>query len=249
MQAVCQKRGSFGKNRRSCYNLPMSATLYLVATPIGNLEDLTVRAARLLRDAPLVLCEDTRETAKLLSSMEARPPMQSVHVHTTDEALDRVLERVREVGSACYVCDAGTPGMNDPGGRLVSRAWKKGIRVVPIPGPSALTSAISACGFPMEAFRYIGFIPHKKGRQTLFRELAEAEDAVIFLESTHRIEKTLTSLKETLTPRRLLWVGRELTKQFETCYRGSIDEVIQGLQATSWKGEFIVVLAPKAYAE
>ncbi len=227
----------------------MSATLYLVATPIGNLEDLTLRAARLLRETPLLLCEDTRVTAKLLASIEAKPPMQSVHAHTTDEALDRLLERVSAAGSACYVCDAGTPGMNDPGGRLVSRAWKKGMRVVPIPGASALTSAVSACGFPMEDFLYIGFIPHKKGRQTLFRSLAEETRSVIFLESTHRMEKTLAALKETLTPGRLLWVGRELTKQFETCYRGSIDEVVQGLQATSWKGEFIVVLAPLSYAE
>lgn len=227
----------------------MPATLFLVATPIGNLEDLTFRAARLLRETPLLLCEDTRVTAKLLASIEAKPPMQSVHAHTTDEALDRLLDRAIAVGSACYVCDAGTPGMNDPGGRLVSRASKKGIKVVPVPGASALTAAISACGFPMEDFLYIGFIPHKKGRQTLFRELAEEERSVIFLESTHRMEKTLASLKETLTPGRLLWIGRELTKQFETGYRGSIDEVVQSLQATSWKGEFIVVLAPLAYAD
>ncbi len=227
----------------------MPATLFLVATPIGNLEDLTLRAARLLRETPLLLCEDTRVTAKLLAFIEAKPPMQSVHAHTTDEALDRLLERVASVGSACYACDAGTPGMNDPGGRLVSRAWKKGIRVVPVPGASALTAAISACGFPMEDFLYIGFIPHKKGRQTLFRSLAEEARSVIFLESTHRMEKTLASLKEALAPGRLVWVGRELTKQFETGYRGSIDEVVQELQATSWKGEFIVVLAPASYAE
>ncbi len=227
----------------------MPPTLFLVATPIGNLEDLTLRAARVLRETPLLLCEDTRVTAKLLASIEAKPPMQSVHAHTTDEALDRLLERVVSMGSACYVCDAGTPGMNDPGGRLVARASRKGIRIVPVPGASALTAAISACGFPMEDFLYIGFIPHKKGRQTLFRSLAEEPRSVIFLESTHRMEKTLVSLKETLAPGRLLWVGRELTKQFETCYRGSIDEVIQGLQATSWKGEFIVALAPLSYAE
>lgn len=227
----------------------MPATLFLVATPIGNLEDLTLRAARLLRETPLLLCEDTRVTAKLLASVDARPSLQSVHAHTSDQALDRLLDRLEEAGSACYACDAGTPGMNDPGGRLAARAWRRGIKVVPVPGPSALTAAISACGFPMEAFVYVGFIPHKKGRQTLFRALAAEERAIIFLESTHRIEKTLAALRETLSPGRLVWVGRELTKQFETGYRGSIDAVIAGLQATSWKGEFICVLAPLSYAD
>lgn len=232
-----------------CYNIAMSAILYLVATPIGNLEDLTLRAVRLLKETSLVLCEDTRVTSKLLASIEATPSLQSVHTHTDDYALDRLLDRVLVLGSACYVCDAGTPGMNDPGGRLVSRAWQKGIQVVPIPGPSALTAAISACGFSMESFVYRGFIPHKKGRQTLFAEMEATEESVIFLESTHRMEKTLESLREVIGEGRLLWIGRELTKKFETCYRGTIDEVIKRLQATSWNGEFICVLAPKSYAD
>lgn len=227
----------------------MPAVLYLIATPIGNLEDLTLRAARLLREASLVLCEDTRVTSKLLAAIEATPSLQSVHAHTDDYALDRLLDRVLALGSACYVCDAGTPGMNDPGGRLVSRAWQKGIQVVPIPGPSALTAAISACGFPMESFVYRGFVPHKKGRQTLFFEMAETEESVVFLESTHRMEKTLESLRDAIGEGRLLWIGRELTKKFETCYRGTIDEVVKGLQATSWNGEFICVLAPKSYVD
>ncbi len=227
----------------------MSAVLYLVATPIGNLEDITLRAVRVFKETSLVLCEDTRITSKLLAYLEVSPSLQSVHTHTTDAALDRLLDRVIVAGSACYACDAGTPGMNDPGGRLVSRAWQKGIQVVPIPGPSALTAAISACGFPMESFVYRGFVPHKKGRKTLFQDMADAEDSVVFLESTHRMEKTLESLREVIGEGRLLWIGRELTKKFETCYRGTIDEVVKGLQATSWNGEFICVLAPKSYVD
>lgn len=225
------------------------ATLYIVATPIGNLEDLSLRAARILRESSLILCEDTRVTAKLLSHLEAKVPLQSVHEHTNDAQMDRLLMRVGNDDSIAYTCDAGTPGMNDPGGKLVSRALKLGFKIVPIPGPSALTAAISVCAFPMEHFFYRGFLPHKKGRVSLFKEMAEREESVVFLESTHRMEKAMAGLKEAMSPTRLLWVGRELTKQYETLYRGTIDEVTEALKASSWKGEFICVLAPLDYVE
>lgn len=223
--------------------------LYLVATPIGNLEDLTIRAARILREASFILCEDTRVTAKLLAHLGIKTKLYSVHEHTEDAQMIRLLSQVEAGESMVYVCDAGTPGMNDPGGKLAKLAYLRGIKIVPIPGPSALTAAISVCGFPMEHFSYKGFIPHKKGRVTLFKEMAEQEESVVFLESTHRMQKTLESLKLVLSPSRLIWIGRELTKQHETLYRGSIDAVMTELQATSWKGEFTCILAPASYVD
>lgn len=223
--------------------------LYLVATPIGNLEDLSLRAARILREVAFILCEDTRVTAKLMAHLGVKARLHSVHEHTEDGQMLRLLSQVEAGESMAYVCDAGTPGMNDPGGKLVKLASSRGIKVIPIPGPSALTAAISVCGFPMEHFSYIGFIPHKKGRVTLFKYMAEQEESVVFLESTHRMEKTLESLKGVLAPSRLIWIGRELTKQHETLYRGTIDEVMKALQATSWKGEFTCILAPASYVD
>ena len=147
--------------------------------------------------------------------------------------------------SVAYVSDAGTPGVNDPGGKLVAECFEKGIRVEPIPGPSALTAAISASGFPMDEFRYVGFIPHKKGRKKLFEEMAERKMPTIFFESTHRIQKTLEHLSQILKNTRRVFIGRELTKMHETLYRGSIDEVRKQLQATSTKGEFVLIVGPE----
>ena len=225
------------------------STLYLVATPIGNLEDLTLRAVRILREATFALCEDTRVTSKIFAHLEVKPRLYSVHEHTETGKIKDLLTRAAPTDSIAYVCDAGTPGMNDPGGKVVQIAYELGFRVIPIPGPSALTAAISVCGFPMEHFVYRGFIPHKKGKATLFKMMSEQEESVVFLESTHRMEKTLLGLKAVLAPARLIWIGRELTKQHETLYRGTIDEVLKQLQATSWKGEFICVLAPASYVD
>jgi 16S rRNA (cytidine1402-2'-O)-methyltransferase len=148
--------------------------------------------------------------------------------------------------NAAYVSDAGTPGVNDPGGKLVADALEQGIAVIPIPGASALTAAISVCGFPMENFTYLGFAPHKKGRQTFFKEIAERSEAVVFFESTHRLLKALESLSSTLD-KRLTFIGRELTKMHETLYRGTAQEVLEQVKATSDKGEAVIVVAPKNF--
>ncbi len=226
----------------------MLGTLSIVATPIGNLDDLTIRAKETLQSVDVVVCEDTRVSGKLLAHLAIKKPLVALHEHTSEEALSRVIERLLRGENVAYMCDAGTPGMNDPGGKLVEQAFKQGIRVVPLPGASSLTTAISVCGFPMDTFTYLGFVPHKKGRETFFREIAAREEAVIFLESTHRIEKALVQMRLAIGETRLLFVGRELTKLHETLYRGTIDEVSAALQATSTKGEFILVLAPKRFS-
>jgi len=222
----------------------MSGTLFVVATPIGNMEDMTYRAVRTLQTVDAVLCEDTRVTSKLLARYEIRKPAFACHEHTSERGHARFVERLLAGESLAYVSDAGTPGVNDPGGKVVQAALAAGILVVPIPGASALTAAISVCGFPMDEFVYLGFVPHKKGRETMFREMAARPSPSVFFESTHRIEKTLEALAKVLPPTRLMFMGRELTKMHETLYRGSIDEVRASLQATSTKGEFVIVIGP-----
>jgi len=226
----------------------MPGLLSVVATPIGNLEDITLRAIHAIKTADIVACEDTRVTSKLLAGLGIRAArLAALHEHTDAKKIAGLVQEMQSGAVVAYVSDAGTPGMNDPGGKLVEAAFAAGIRVEPLPGPSALTAAISVCGFPMDDFQYLGFVPHKKGRETFFRNVADREGASIFLESTHRIEKALTSLKATLEQKRLVFVGREMTKMHETLYRGTIDEVIETLHATSSKGEFVIIIAPKRF--
>ncbi len=222
----------------------MSGMLSIVATPIGNLEDITLRALRILKEADAIACEDTRVTSKLLNHYGIKKPLYSLHEHSDLGHVNRILDEIMLGKNVAYVSDAGSPGVNDPGGKLVEACVKNGITVEPIPGASALTAAISVCGFPMDDFHYAGFVPHKKGRQTFFKEIAEREIPTVFFESTHRIEKALESMKEILSSDRLVFVGRELTKMHETLYRGTIDEVTQQIQATSSKGEFVIIVGP-----
>ncbi len=223
----------------------MPGTLYLAATPIGNLEDLTLRVIRLLKEVDVVVCEDTRVTSKILAHLEIRKPLLSVHEHATADRIEQIMDRLKRGEAVLYASDAGTPGVNDPGGKLVEAAFAADITVIPLPGPSALTAAISVSGFPMDEFTYVGFIPHKKGRETLFREIADRSTPTLCFESTHRIEKTLEALAKVLSPTRFLFCGRELTKLHETLYRGTVDEVRKQLQATSHKGEFVLIIGPE----
>jgi 16S rRNA (cytidine1402-2'-O)-methyltransferase len=222
----------------------MSGTLYMVGTPIGNLEDITFRAVRILQSVQAIACEDTRVSKHLLNHYAIQKPLIACHEHSHEAAHAKLIDRLRTGASIAYISDAGTPGVNDPGGKLVAAAFAAGIKVETIPGPSALTAAISVSGFPMDEFVYLGFVPHKKGRETMFREIAARATPSVFFESTHRIEKTLTALAKVLDPTRLICIGRELTKLHETVYRGSIDEVQKALQATSTKGEFVVIIGP-----
>jgi len=216
--------------------------LYLVATPIGNLGDISARALDTLRQVATVVCEDTRVTSKLLQHYAIKKPTISWHHHSSPLALESLMVRLKAGLSLAYVSDAGTPGISDPGGKLVAAAVARGIQVVPIPGPSAVTAALSAAGLPAEHYLFLGFPPHKKGRQTFFHEVVQSQCLVVFYESTHRIIKALSQLND-LIPVRQLVVARELTKKFETIYRGCAGEILEQLKQTSAKGEFVVIVA------
>lgn len=219
--------------------------LYIVATPIGNLGDITLRAILTLKEADLIVAEDTRQTKKLLSHLEIAKPMESFHAQSDDGKLNSLVKRLVAGDHLALVSDAGTPGICDPGYKLVRAALDAGITVTPIPGPTALAAVLSVSGLPMHNFQFLGFLPVKKGRQTLFKSLVECEITTVFYESVHRMEKTLAQLAEFGMGERQICIGREITKQFETFYRGTVDEVRrQDLKA---KGEFAVVLAPAGY--
>jgi 16S rRNA (cytidine1402-2'-O)-methyltransferase len=224
----------------------MHGTLFMVATPIGNMDDLTMRGLQVLTDADAIACEDTRVTVKILERYKLpHKPLISLHHHSPEQKINELIQAVQGGQNIAYVTDAGTPGMNDPGGKLVERAFEEGVEITPIPGPSALTAAISCCGFPMEHFTYVGFLPHKKGRSTAIREMSERESATIFLESTHRIQKAMEELASVLDADRLIYVGRELTKKFETHLRGTATQIQTRLQKEPSKGEFIVIVGPR----
>ncbi|MDD5043363.1 MAG: 16S rRNA (cytidine(1402)-2'-O)-methyltransferase [Patescibacteria group bacterium] len=222
-------------------------TLYIVATPIGNLEDITHRAVRILGEADLILCEDTRQTKKLLDHYNIRTKTQSYHQHSKLSKLDFIVEELRRGKNIALVSDAGTPGISDPGNKLVEYVVEKlpDTKIVPIPGGSAVIAALSISGFPTDRFKFLGFLPHKKGRETLFKEIAVAKETVAFYESTHRILKTLEQLKNFLDKNRQIVVCRELTKMFESIYRGDIEKVLAELLKDSIKGEFTVVVRGK----
>ncbi len=220
-------------------------TLFIVATPIGNLSDVSARALETLREVDLILCEDTRVTSKLLSFYDIKKPLESFHQHSDAKKMSKVLDRLDSENLA-LVTDAGTPGISDPGGVLVQEAVKRfgdELTIVPIPGPSAITTALSICGFPADEFVFLGFPPHKKGRQKFFDRLSEIKSTIVFYESTHRIEKTLTELENRLEERPIM-LGRELTKLHESIYRGTVTEVTAKLKSDSMKGEFVIVIAP-----
>lgn len=224
-------------------------TLYVVATPIGNLEDMTLRAIRILKEADYVLCEDTRTTKKLLDKYDIKTKTMSYHAHSTDSKESAIIRMIEEGKNLALVSDAGTPCISDPGVMLVAsiRAkWGNEAKVVPIPGASALVSALSASGVPSSEFVFLGFLPHKKGRETLFKEIAESKRTVVFYESTHRILKALASLDEYM-PKSNIVIGREITKQFEQFAQGTAGELLEYFSAhkEKQKGEFVVIVSAK----
>lgn len=216
--------------------------LFIVATPIGNLGDISARAKQVLSTVDLVLCEDTRVTSKLMAALEIRPSLQSFHEHTDQLRRKQLVDELVAGKKLALVTDAGTPAISDPGGALVADAVAAGVTVTPIPGPSAVIAALSISGLPFDRFTFVGFPPHKKGRQTFFKELGEIDHVIVMYESPHRIIKTLESLKELGRP---LVVCRELTKLHETIYRGTAEKVMKQIEATSSKGEFVIVIASK----
>lgn len=217
-------------------------TLSIVATPIGNLGDITLRALETLKAVDAILCEDTRVTAKLLARYEIRKPLVTCHEHTEGAKLRSLTARLIAGESFALVTDAGTPGLSDPGNKLVGLAVGAGIAVVPLPGASALAALVSVAGIDMREFLFLGFPPHKKGRQTFFTQVAESGIPVVYYESVHRVVKNL-ELLASLAPEKRVVIGRELTKMFEEVRRGSVVDILADYRENESRvrGEFTIV--------
>ncbi len=220
------------------------ATLYVVATPIGNLEDMTLRAIRVLKEVAVVFCEDTRTSRVLFNKYDIRTATESFHAQSDDAKTDRVIALLQEGKDLALVTDAGTPGISDPGMLLVSeiRARAPEVNIVAVPGASALTAAISIAGKPLHEFIFLGFLPHKKGRKTIFEEIRAGERPYVFYESPHRIEKTLEALKN--MPKTVT-ICREITKMYESYVSGTAEEVLASFKNNSGtlRGEFVVIVS------
>jgi len=222
-------------------------TLSVVATPIGNLADITLRAIERLKNADAILCEDTRVTSKLLARYEiSGKPLIRCDEKMEETAAKKAIELLQEGKRVVLVSDAGTPGISDPGGRVVERVrtFAPETKIEAIPGPSALTAALSIAGLNSPEFTFLGFLPHKKGRQTMLKEIAASERAVVLYESPHRILKLLKEL-ETFAPQKTVAVVKEITKVFEALYQGTPQEVSEKLAAAKAdRGEFVVIVEP-----
>ena len=224
----------------------MAGCLYIVATPIGNLQDITFRAVEALKSADLILCEDTRVTKNLLDRFEIVKPTLSYHQHSDLEKTAEILKLLGEGKTLALVSDAGTPGISDPGNQLVEAVVKEfgdSVKIIPIPGASAVVSALSVSGFPTDKFIFLGFPPIKNKRKKYFEDLLASDFTAVFYESNFRILKTLAEIDE-LNPdkSRRIVVCRELTKTFESIYRGTIAEVIAKIKKDPLKGEFVAVI-------
>jgi len=219
-------------------------TLFVIGTPIGNLEDITLRALRILKEVDVIACEDTRVTKKLLEHYQIQKTLISYHQHSKVEKVDFLVYKLKEGKNIAVVSDAGTPGISDPGGVLVKAVAEADIKIEVIPGPSALTAALSIAGLPVDRFTFLGFLPHKKGRETLIKELVDSKHPTIFYESVHRIEKTLLQLYEFGLNREMV-ICRELTKIYETVYRGTPKDILANLKDEEIKGEFVVIVSGK----
>ena len=220
--------------------------LYLVPTPIGNLEDITMRAIRILKEVDIILAEDTRKTSILLKHYSINKPVLAHHKFNEHKTVPAIVDRIKLGESIALVSDAGTPGISDPGNKLIDEIIKNlgnQVKIIPIPGSSAVTSAASISGLPMDKFIFMGFPPTKKKRKKFFEEIEKSKYPVIFYESTYRIIRTLTELSKYLNRKAV--VCRELTKKFETIYRGTIKKVIEEIEKDVIKGEFVVIIEGK----
>ena len=219
--------------------------LFLVPTPIGNLEDITFRSVRILNEADLILAEDTRTSGKLLKHFDIKTPMQSFHMHNEHKVLDKMIDKLKLGIKIALISDAGTPGISDPGFLLVRASVEEGIETECLPGATALIPALVQSAFPTDRFIFEGFLPPKKGRQTRLKLWSEETRTIVFYESPHKIVKTLSQLQEFVGGDRRLSVSRELSKKFEETVRGTVNELILHFTNKSPKGEFVIVLEGK----
>lgn len=221
--------------------------LYVIATPIGNLEDISFRTLRILKEADLILCEDTRVTRKLLSRYEIKTPTLSYHQHSRLAKLELIQKKLTQGQTLALVSDAGTPGLSDPGNQLIEFLLKTlpHLKIIPLPGPSAITAALSASGLAVDKFLFLGFVPKKQKRNKFFQKALVSEYPVILFESCHRLLKTMEELASRAGERRVV-VCQELTKKFETIYRGTASEVLRELKNAIIKGEFTIVVGKQS---
>ncbi|SDE96189.1 16S rRNA (cytidine1402-2'-O)-methyltransferase [Dyadobacter soli] len=220
--------------------------LYIVPTPIGNLEDITLRAINVLKSVDAILAEDTRTSGNLLKHLGISKPLHSYHIHNEHQTVARVVERIRKGETLALVSDAGTPAVSDPGFLLVRACIREGVPVECLPGPTAFVPALVNSGLPSDRFTFEGFLPHKKGRQTRLQNLASEERTMIFYESPHRLVKALQQFAEHFGADRQVCVSRELSKMFEENVRGTVTEVIAHFGDKPVKGEIVIVVAGKA---
>lgn len=227
---------------------PEAGHLYVIATPIGNLADITQRALSLLSKVDSIACEDTRTTGTMLTRLDIRRPLFAYHDHNEKRAADSIVAKLQAGESVALVSDAGTPAISDPGFRAARECQRLGLPVVPIPGACALTSLLSVAGLPTDAFFFAGFLaPKSAARRRFFEEYRDFKHTIALYESTHRIEKMTAELEDVLGPERVVCIGREITKKFETIRSGPISKIREQMSSTSKKGEFVVLIAPANY--
>lgn len=216
--------------------------LYLVPTPIGNLEDITLRALRILREADLILAEDTRTTGMLLKHLEIKRPLASFHIHNEHQKLASFIRQLKEGLNIALVSDAGTPAISDPGFLLVREAIKEGLEVQCLPGPTAFVPALVCSGFSTDRFVFEGFLPQKKGRQTRLKQVLTQDCTIVLYESPHRVLRLMEELSALHAGERRVSVSREISKRFEETFRGTVDECKAHFTTKAPKGEFVVCL-------
>ena len=219
--------------------------LYIVPTPIGNLEDITLRAIRILKEVNLILAEDTRTSYKLLKHYDITTPLHSHHIHNEHKSIDRIVMRLQTGETMALISDAGTPAISDPGFLLVRACVEHGIEVDCLPGATALIPALVNSGLPNDKFHFEGFLPHKKGRHTRLNILSDMEQTIVLYESPHRLLKALTKFIEYFGSDRKISVSREISKMHEETVRGTIEEVIQVFENRTVKGEIVIVISGK----
>lgn len=215
--------------------------LYIVATPIGNLEDITLRAISTLKEVDYIAAEDTRHSRILLQKYEIKTTVLSYHSYSSDAKEEKIIDLLKEGKKVALISDAGTPGISDPAYSLIKRAIEEDIRIIPIPGASSLLAALNMSGLPINQFLYLGFLPLKKGRQTLMKSLDDETRTIVIFESPHRLLKTLNQLREHIGNRKIA-VCREITKIYEEAVRGTIEEAIEHFTTKKPKGEFVLVI-------